>query len=272
MPTSTPLRPLETGLSAVHLPREALRQALYQHEAEAEIALAEIAANPALPRLSKLLGASNLGRLLCLSPLDLSQALAEMAALLPQIEQLHALSPRPQALGASLARSLPSFMKGLREVCTRCGLPRALAEFEGLLPAARRRGLVRPWPDSGTEAETLLALLWRLAGGQVGREPPGSLPMGCEVEVPELADYPAGGAYLLAFYAGVPLGEDELIEFSLPPAFGAGPQIGLIDALDRLKLLPTGQVLSLHITCETPAEIAEHDDFGAGMALISFCL
>lgn len=90
--------------------------------------------------------------------------------------------------------------------------------------------------------------------------------------MPHLSGYPAGGAYLLAFLCGLPLGEDELIEFSLPPSLGAAAQVRLIDALTRLGLLPPGQALSLHITCETPEELAGSLELASGMALTSFVL
>jgi predicted nuclease with RNAse H fold len=269
MPTSTPSRPPEAALTC--LPPEAVSAALSAHGAEAALALGELGANPALPRLAACLGPANIGRLLVEAPLDLSQALDELAPRVGALERLHALSLRPDMLGRIFARSLPSFMKGMREI-TRRGIEASLAEFEGLLPEAARRRPGPALPEARAEAETLLAIL----EGALGREEPppsaGLLPVGCEVEVPNLAGYPAGGAYVLALWAGLPLGEDELIEFSLPPWTGATMQVRLIDALWRLALLPENQTLSLHITCETPQAAAASNELQPGMRLVSFCL
>ncbi len=246
--------------------------ALKRHGAEAELALAELAANPALPRLAALLGPENLGRLLAEAPLDLSAALAELAPMLPELEAIHALSLRPDMIGKNLARSLPSVMKGLREVCLRREMSRPRREFEALLPEAARRAVPKPFPEANSEAGTLLALLEGLAGRPAPPPKPGGLPTGCEVEVPHLTSYLAGGAYLFALWAGIPLGEDELIEFSLPPSPGGEVQVRLVGALIALGLLPPGQALSLHITCETPEEAAASEEMAEGMRLVSFCL
>ena len=311
MPTSTPSAPPPELISP-----EAARAALAAHGAEAELALAELSANPALPELAALLGPEALGCALIDSPLDLAQAAAELTAMLPELRAIDTRLLRPGSLGRLFARSLASFMKGMRELKRR-GLAASLAELDALAPERLRSALPRPFPEAGSEAHTLLALLERLAGAedgpprggaspcgphpssihqrpggnaggdtapQSGRQAPPATPRGgaspcgshhptgCEVEVPHLSGYPAGGAYLLAFLCGLPLGEDELIEFSLPPSLGAAAQVRLIDALTRLGLLPPGQALSLHITCETPEELAGSLELASGMALTSFVL
>jgi len=272
MPTSTPSRPPSSSAGQkIPLPQATVGEALAAHGAEARLALAELAANPALPALSVLLGEGNLGRAFTQAPLDLAQAAAELAPLLPTLSRLHTLSARPALIGRVMARSLPSFMKGLRTIAAR-GWEGSLAELEALLPEAVRRDLPRPFPEAESEAETLLALLARLTGQPDDPPPPsGLLPVGCEVEIPHLPGYPAAGVYLFALFAGLPLGEDELIEFSLPPALGADTQVRLIDALAALGLLPPGQTLSLHITCETPEEAAP-EALEEGMGLVSFTL
>jgi len=271
MPTSTPSRPADRANFSGLLPPEAIQAARQAHGPEAEQALRELAALPRLPELAAMLSAESLGRLLTEAPLDLAQAASELAAMLPTLAALHALSLHPEAIGRSFARSLPSFMKGMRAI-QRPGLAVSLAELDALVPPGVRAGLPRPYPEGASEAATLLSLLERLAGIHLPPPAPGVLPVGCEVEVPDIPGYPAGGAYALAMMAGLPLGEDELIEFSLPPDLGAAMQVRLIDALLTLGLLPAGQALSLHVTCETPELLAESSELAAGMGLISFAL
>jgi len=268
--------PARKGLDAI--PQEHVLAALKAHPDEVRPALAELGLNPSFNSLLELLGARGIGESFAISPLDAAQALGDLHEIgVEKLATLARASARPAEVGRVYARSGVSFMKGMRTIAS-TGHERSWAEFEKLVPGGVRGRIGRFPEDPRGGAWTLLNLFARLRE-ELGRgavllpaDRPDALPMGCEVEVPEIPGYPAGGANVFALYTGLGLGEDELVEFSLPPSRGHEVQVALIDLLGSLGLLPPGRTLSLHITCETPGELADSAELDRGMKAVSFCI